>query len=88
LAWRIELADAAVKALKKIDRQDARRITRFLHERVAPAANPRQYGKALQGDLRTYWRYRVGAYRVICYIDDHALRVLVIRVAHRKDVYR
>lgn len=34
------------------------------------------------------WRYRVGDYRVICKIDDDAEVVLVLRVGHRKDVYR
>ncbi|WP_371329025.1 type II toxin-antitoxin system RelE/ParE family toxin [Polaromonas sp. AER18D-145] len=35
-----------------------------------------------------YWRYRVGDCRVICDMQDHALRVLVIEVGNRRDVYR
>lgn len=88
MVWRIELTDAATKALSKLDRQDAQRITRFLRECVAPAPDPRDIGKALQGELRPYWRYRVGPYRLVCHIEDGALRVLVVRVARRKDVYR
>ncbi len=38
--------------------------------------------------LGTYWRYRVGDYRLICSTDDVALRVLVIEVGNRRDVYR
>lgn len=88
MAWRIELTDAAVKALGRIDRPDARRILRFLHERIAAASDPRQLGKPLRGELRTYWRYRVGAFRIVCHIEDERLCVLVVRVAHRKAVYR
>lgn len=34
------------------------------------------------------WRYRIGAYRVICRIEDQRLVVLVLGVAHRREVYR
>ncbi|MDZ7736179.1 MAG: type II toxin-antitoxin system RelE/ParE family toxin [Gammaproteobacteria bacterium] len=88
MAWSVEFSNAAVKALKKIDHKEAERIIRFLHERIEPADDPRLLGKALQGELRTYWRYRVGHYRLICHIDDSAVRVLVVRIAHRKEIYR
>jgi len=88
LGWRIEFSDSALKALKKIDKQAAQRILRFIRERILTSDDPRAHGKALQGELRTYWRYRVGDYRLICHIEDNALRILVVRIAHRKDVYR
>jgi len=88
LAWRIELSDSATKALGKIDRDGARRITRFLRERIAPSNDPRQHAKALQGEWRQYWRFRVGPYRLICRLEDKQVRVLVVRIAHRKEVYR
>ncbi len=88
MAWRIEFSTAAVKALRKIDHRSASRITRYLRERIASASDPRQHGKPLQGELRTYWRYRVGAYRIVCHIDDSTVRVLVLRIGHRKDIYR
>lgn len=88
MGWRIELTDAARKALAKLDRAAAKRITRFLHERVAPASDPRRLGKRLQGELGEYWRFRVGPYRVIAHVEDEEVRVLVVRVAHRKSVYR
>jgi mRNA interferase RelE/StbE len=34
------------------------------------------------------WRYRIGDYRVMCEIQDKILRVLVVRVGHRREVYR
>lgn len=85
MAWQIKLTPQAEKDLSKIDRQNARRITRFLHERVIP--DPRSVGKALKGQLREFWRYRVGDYRILAKIEDGQLLVLVMEVGHRKKIY-
>jgi mRNA interferase RelE/StbE len=45
-------------------------------------------GKALRGPLGDFWRYRVGEYRIICELHDLTLRVLVVRLGSRKDIYR
>ena len=86
MAWKIEVTRETEKGLARIDQQEAKRIIKYLRERVA--LNPRQCGKALQGDLSNLWRYRIGDYRVLCDIKDAEICVLVIRVAHRKEVYR
>ena len=88
LAWQIEFTQEAEKQLSKIDRQSAKRILKYLRERIAPSDNPRSFGKALKGVLREFWRYRVGNYRIICRIEDNRMLVLVVRVAHRRGVYR
>jgi hypothetical protein len=49
------------------------RILRFLRERVVPLANPRDLGEALTGPLQTFWKYRVGHYRVIVDLRDDEL---------------
>ncbi len=36
----------------------------------------------------TYWRYKVGDYRIICDIQDQRLVVLVVEVGHRREIYR
>lgn len=87
MAWKIELTETAAKALAKLDRQVARRITEFLGEKLAEMDDPRTAGKALVGPLNL-WRYRVGDYRIVVSIEDKALRVLVIRIGHRREVYR
>jgi mRNA interferase RelE/StbE len=88
LAWAIDYADTAKGQLRKLDKQTARRIVDFMDERVAGQENPRSTGKALTGPLGSFWRYRVGDYRVICDIQDGALRVLVVQVGNRREVYR
>jgi mRNA interferase RelE/StbE len=89
LAWRIELDDGAKKDLAKLDKQVAKRITAFLRDRLALLDDPRSIGEALKGSkLGDFWKYRVGDYRIISSIEDGALRVLVIRIGNRREVYR
>lgn len=89
MAWAIELDPAAERELEKIDPQVARRILTFLHGRVGKLKDPRSVGEALKGDkFGAFWKYRVGDWRIICAIEDEALRILVVRIGNRKDVYR
>jgi len=87
--WTIEIARTAEKQIKKFDRQAQEYIVRFLRDRLQPSANPRQWGKPLQGDKGGLWRYRVGGdYRLVCAIQDDRITVLVLRVGDPKNVYR
>ena len=89
MAWSVELSVEVDRALGKLDAQHAKRILKFLHERVAKLDDPRSIGKALRGSrLGEFWKYRVGDYRLICKIEDTRLVVLVLRVGHRKEIYR
>lgn len=89
MAWRVELSSLAQKNLAQLDAQIARRILAFLHERVAPLDDPRAIGEPLKGArLGQYWKYRVGDYRVIAQLEDAVLRVLVVRIGNRREVYR
>jgi mRNA interferase RelE/StbE len=49
------------------------------------SANLRQFGEA---DMQSFWHYRAGDYRLICSIENTVLTVIVLRVKHRKDVYK
>ncbi len=89
MVWRIEFDDKAKKDLATLDKAIAKRITTFLRERVAKLDDPRSIGDALKGSrLGAFWKYRVGDYRVIASIEDGALRILVVRIGNRKEVYR
>ncbi len=88
MAWRIEITRTATKQITKLDRTVQKLIQRFLRERLSGADNPRQWGRALQGEKRGLWRYRVGDYRLICDIQDDKITILVLELGHRKDVYR
>ena len=89
MAWRIELHPQAEKELSKLDPEVARKIVRFLRERVAPLEDPRSVGEALKGpELGRFWKYRVGDYRLICHIQDQRITILLVTIGHRRDVYR
>ena len=89
MASTIELAATATRELNSLDAQPRKRILKFLHERLAPLDNPRSLGQALRGSqLGEFWKYRVGDYRLICKIEDARLVVLVLRIGHRREVYR
>ena len=88
MAWTIDYTDTAKTQLRKLDKQAARRIFDFMDERIGGREDPRSTGKALTGPLGGLWRYRVGDFRVICDIQDGALRVLVVQWGNRREVYR
>lgn len=89
MAWRIELADSAAKQVRKLDWQVAARILTFLRDRVAKLDDPRSIGEALHGkEFGTFWKYRVGDYRIIADIDDGAVTITVVRIGNRREVYR
>ena len=86
MTWKIEFTPGAEKDLKKLGAAEAGKIIAFLRKRVAP--DPKAVGGRLKGQLREFWRYRVGDYRVLATIKEERLLVLVVRIGHRKDVYR
>jgi mRNA interferase RelE/StbE len=89
VAWTIEYAESAKKTVRKLEAQDRRRIRTFLEERLAGLADPRSIGDALKGSrLGNLWKYRVGDYRIIADIEDGALKILVVKIGNRREVYR
>ena len=87
MGYEVRINDQALKSLKKIDRYQAQIIFAWMEKNLAGCANPRIYGKALTGDKKGYWRYRVGAYRIIAEIQDQQIRIVIINISHRRDVY-
>jgi len=89
LVWQIELNDASKKDLAKLDKQVARRIISFLRDRLAQLDNPRAIGEALRGsELGEFWKYRVGDYRIIARIEDNVVKILILKIGNRRDVYK
>lgn len=86
--WKVEVSPLADRQLDKLDSQIARRIEKFLHERVAKLEDPRSIGDALRGSrLGEFWKYRVGDWRIICDIQDEKLIILALQIGHRREVY-
>ena len=87
MAWTIRLSKEAEKALKRLDKSAHTRIIDFLST-LSSTPSPREKGAALAGQFSGYWRYRVGDYRLICELRDGELVVLVLKLGHRREVYR
>lgn len=85
MTWQISFTPGAEKELKKLGKQESQRITRYLKERVTQ--DPRALGTVLKGQLREFWRYRVGDYRVLVKIQDEKLLILVVHIGHRSKIY-
>ncbi len=56
VAWKIDLTPEAEAGLAKLGTVEAKRILKFLHERLYARETPREIGEALKGVLREYWR--------------------------------
>ena len=89
MAWQIEFDPDALKELKKLDKPIQARLFAFLRDRLSPMDDPRSIGEALSGArLGSYWKYRVGDWRIVCDIQDQRIVVRVLRIGNRREVYR
>ena len=87
--WEILLNDAATDDLHRLDRSVQKRIRKFLDQRLAHLEDPRSVGEALKGTrFRDLWKYRVGDYRLMAIIEDLTIVIVVVKIGHRKEVYR
>lgn len=88
MAWTIEFHPDVEKDLKKLHSKAQHRIFSFLRERLAPMAHPEKLGKQLKGEWSGLWRFRTGEYRIIAKLENETMVIFVLRVGHRKDIYK
>ena len=83
--WKIEFIPAASREIKKLPKNARDRIITAVEKNLSidPYA-----GELLKGDFKGYRKFKVGSYRIIYTLEKDRLVILIIRVAHRKDVYR
>lgn len=85
MSYAIRFTPKAAKQVKKLDPAVAKRIRAFLEQKLSRLDHPRQLGKKLVNE--EFWSYRVGDYRLLTHIDDNQILILVVEVAHRRDIY-
>jgi len=84
-SYNVELTRTAEKQLRRIAKRDRNRL---VEEIRGLADRPRPHGaRKLQGYDDVY-RIRVGQYRVVYEVFDDRVIVIVLKVGHRKDIYR
>ena len=85
MRYEIIVAPSAAREMRKLDPQGRRRVQaaiELLAETPRPPAATQLVGGAGE------WRVRTGDYRIIYEINDESIIVLVLRIGHRRDVYR
>jgi mRNA interferase RelE/StbE len=82
---RIEVAPAALRQLRKLDRTAQKRVQAAI-ELLAEQPRPSGAKQLVGGESE--WRVRTGNYRIVYEIHDDVLLVLVVAVGHRREIYR
>lgn len=72
--------------LKKLDRAAVKKILSRIETYLAQ--DPKGLGKQLTGEFQGYWRYRWGDHRIIYKISEREILIVVVRIGHRKEVYK
>ena len=85
MKYSVQYKASVEKDLRRIGKSEGNKILKAIRQKLA--TDPR-LGIPLKGFERELWRYRVGDYRVIYTFSDQELWILVVHVAHRKEVYR
>ncbi|NHA15442.1 type II toxin-antitoxin system RelE/ParE family toxin [Thioalkalivibrio sp. XN279] len=84
MTYSVSIKRSALKALERIPREDRLRVIEAIDKL---STNP-SAGGVLKGELGGLRRIRVGVYRVVYELRDEILTVLVVRIGHRRDIYR
>ena len=86
--YRVVFDDKIKKDLKKLDTQTLKALFNWIEKNLQNTTEPRLKGKALTGNKKGYWRYRIGDYRLITRIEDKKLIIIAINFKHRREVYK
>lgn len=88
MKWNIAFTKQAEKDIKKLPKADQERILKFLYNKVLPHKNPLELAKRLSGNFSDFFRFRVGEFRIIFKAENTTLTILVLKIGHRKEIYR
>lgn len=88
IMWQIEFKPRAAKELRKLDPKQAKQILAWLRIRLDSGADPRLFAEQLTGNFKEFWRFRIGDFRVVFQPQEQKLLIMVVRVAHRREVYK
>lgn len=85
MSYRIAIKKSAAKSLKKIPKADQKRIADKIDSLAEGPPNPDT--TKMKGN-NPFHRVRVGDYRIIYEIQDEVLIILIVKIGHRRDIYR
>jgi mRNA interferase RelE/StbE len=88
MQYKIVSTAAFEKSLSKLNQDIAKRVIKWIIDNLENTTNPKSKGKQLRYNLKNYWRYRIGDYRLLVEIVENELVLRLITVAHRSKVYK
>ena len=88
MSYKVETTARFDREFKKLDRYTQKMIKSWIEKNLVDCADPRAHGKGLTANRSGQWRYRIGDYRLICFIEDDKLVILAMSVGHRSDIYK
>ena len=88
MGFRIEISEKLNKKIKKMDKNVQKMLYSYIVKNLKDTNNPQKNGKALKGNLKGLWRYRVMDYRLIVDIQDDKLVIIAIDFSHRREIYK
>lgn len=86
--YQVEYTPDAIRQIKKLDPATRKLIRAWIEKNLVGCNDPRIHGKGLTADKSGKWRYRIGDYRILVKIQEEKLIILVVKVGHRREVYK
>ena len=87
MEYRIMIPDNVNKKILKFDKNTRKLLYDYISKNLKNTENPRLHGKALTGNLKDLWRYRIMDYRLIVNIQDEQLIIVAVDFNHRSKIY-
>lgn len=87
MTYQVVYTKKAIKSLSKIDQSQQKLIIAWIEKNLVHTEDPKALGKSLKGNLKEYWRYRIGNYRILADIDNDEIKIIIFNIGHRKDIY-
>lgn len=84
--WRVIFHQNAEKQLGKFDKVSKQKIWQFF-EKISQEQNPKNKALQMRGNMKEFYRFRIGDYRAICKFENETLIILVLKIGHRKKIY-
>ncbi len=84
--YQLRFKESVKKDFKRIGKEASTRVLTDIRKKLLP--DPQGAGKPLKGQDGVLWSFRVGDYRVLYTFDEDDVWVLVVRVGHRREIYK
>ena len=88
MAYKFYTSSEFDRQFKKLDNSVQKTVIKWIQTHLVNTEDPYASGKPLREDLKGYWRYRIGSYRLLVKIIDNELIILAIDIDHRSVVYK